>query len=140
MRFVPSTASPQPLDYRPAALRYRSRTSAGGLLSASFVHLGLLIAALISLTPFVWLLCASIKRGEDLFAYTFLPLDHLDRLSAENFTELFRREAFGRWLINSFTSCSIFCGVGFSRLRDALSTMSARLMTALSRVCGLGPL
>src|SRR5438270_485512 len=25
-----------------------------------------------------------------------------------------------RWLINSFTSCSIFCGVGFSRLRDAL--------------------
>src|SRR4051812_35038032 len=44
------------------------------------------------------------------------------------------------WLIRSFTSCSIFCGVGFSRLREALSTMSARLMIALSLDCGFGPL
>ena len=31
------------------------------------------------------------------------------------------------------------CGVGFSKLRDALSTMSARLTIALSFVCGFGP-
>src|SRR6266566_3067888 len=63
---------------------------------AALVHFGLLVAALISLTPFVWLLCASLKRGEDLFAYTFLPWHHLKRLSTDNFTELFQKEAFGR--------------------------------------------
>src|SRR5581483_2643516 len=41
--------------------------------------------------------------------------------------------------INSLTSCSIRCGVGFSKLRDALSTISARLTIALSFVCGFGP-
>jgi ABC-type glycerol-3-phosphate transport system permease component len=65
------------------------------------VHFFLLIAALLSLTPFAWLVCASIKRGDDLFAYTFLPWDHLNHVSLGNFTELFHRESFGTWLVNS---------------------------------------
>src|SRR3977135_879822 len=44
-----------------------------------------------------------------------------------------------RWLIKSVTSCSIFAGVGFSKLREALSIMSARLMMGLAFVCGFGP-
>ena len=37
----------------------------------------------------------------------------------------------------SLTSCSIFWGVGFSRLREALSTASARLMIPLSLILRL---
>src|SRR5207248_1978019 len=71
------------------------------IVGFSFVHLALLLAAMVSLTPFLWLICASLKRGQDLFTYTFVPWDDLTRLTAENFRLLFRREAFGRWLVNS---------------------------------------
>src|SRR5437764_1362588 len=71
------------------------------LIAATAVHFALLVAAIVSLVPFLWLICASLKRGEDLFTYTFLPWDHLNRLTTGNYTALFRRETFGRWLINS---------------------------------------
>src|SRR5207248_679521 len=45
--------------------------------------------------------CASLKRGEDLFAYTFLPWPHLSSLTLDNFRVLFRREGFASWLLNS---------------------------------------
>jgi ABC-type glycerol-3-phosphate transport system permease component len=64
------------------------------------VHTLLAIAAVVSLVPFVWLLCASIKTGEDLYTYTFLPND-LRRLTLENYALLFKRQFFGRWIVNS---------------------------------------
>ncbi len=45
--------------------------------------------------------CAALKTGSDLFSYTFLPWDHLNRLTFANFQQLFTGESFGRWFINS---------------------------------------
>jgi ABC-type glycerol-3-phosphate transport system permease component len=70
-------------------------------LPVTAVHFALLVAAMVSLTPFLWLLCATFKNGDDLFAYTFLPWSHLGTLTTENYTLLFQKEAFGRWLVNS---------------------------------------
>jgi ABC-type glycerol-3-phosphate transport system permease component len=67
----------------------------------AFVHMMLLFAAMISLVPFIWLLCACFKRGDDLFDYTFLPWKHLGQLTFANFVSLFRRQFFGRWIVNS---------------------------------------
>ena len=67
----------------------------------SLVHLGLLIAAGISLVPFVWLISASLKTNEDFFVYSFLPWDDLSRLTFDNYRRLFQRTQFSTWLINS---------------------------------------
>ena len=60
--------------------RKRRKEIVGGVL----VHLVLLAAALIALAPFAWMLCATIKREEDLFRYTFLPWGNFDRLTLNN--------------------------------------------------------
>ena len=65
------------------------------------LHVVLVFLAGVSLMPLLWLVCATVKRGDDLFAYALLPWDHLDRLTLNNFRELFARESFGRWLLNS---------------------------------------
>jgi arabinooligosaccharide transport system permease protein len=77
---------------------YRRRQE---LLGGFLVHFVLLVAALIALTPFVWMMCATLKRREDLFGYVFLPWDNLHRLTLDNFRALFTKEPFARWLINS---------------------------------------
>jgi multiple sugar transport system permease protein len=101
MQLVSSQPSPAPLDYLPAPRRDRPTVKTGRIFAASAVHFALLVAALISLTPFVWLICATFKTGDDLFAYTFLPWEDLGRLTSDNFRALFRKEAFSRWLLNS---------------------------------------
>jgi ABC-type glycerol-3-phosphate transport system permease component len=65
------------------------------------VMLPLTAAAALSLMPFAWLLCATVKRGDDLFAYPFLPWHDLSRLTLGNFVSLFVNQPFGRWLVNS---------------------------------------
>jgi ABC-type glycerol-3-phosphate transport system permease component len=65
------------------------------------IHVALVAAAAISVAPIAWLICASVKRGEDLFTYTFLPWNNLSSLTLSNFTSLFTRQAFGNWLLNS---------------------------------------
>ena len=65
------------------------------------LHALLLLLAAVFLLPFAWLLCASVKRADDLFAHAFLPWGDLSRLTLGNFRELFRRQPFGRWLVNS---------------------------------------
>ena len=37
------------------------------------MHLVVAVLAVISLTPFVWLICATFKTSEDFFTYAFLP-------------------------------------------------------------------
>lgn len=72
------------------------------------IHLALLIAAALSLIPFIWLACASLKRGEDFFTYTFLPWDDLSRLSLESYRQLFTEHPFLVWMLNSlFLASSI---------------------------------
>ena len=65
------------------------------------LHATLLAAAAVMLLPFAWLICASFKRGEDLFTYTFLPWDDLGRLTLDNYRALFADHPFGSWMLNS---------------------------------------
>jgi len=71
------------------------------LMGGILVHLVLAVAALIALTPFAWMICATLKRQEDLFTCMFLPWGHSERLTLDNFYALFTKEPFGRWLLNS---------------------------------------
>jgi ABC-type glycerol-3-phosphate transport system permease component len=75
------------------------------------LHVALLVAAAVSLSPFIWLICACFKSGNDLFNFTFLPFSRhgilFSRLSLSNFTRLFQENQFGRWMLNSiFLSCA----------------------------------
>ena len=79
-------------------LDHETPRTSRGFASSFFVHLALCAAAALSITPFIWLLCASVKRGEDLFAYTFLPWPHLGALTLDNFRSLFSRQAFGKYI------------------------------------------
>ena len=76
--------------------------------AAALLHAGLLAIALMTLVPFVWLLCATLKQPGDFFAYTFLPWDHLNNLTLENYRELFRQEPFALWMINSLFLASTY--------------------------------
>src|SRR5687768_13651934 len=85
------------METLPLQKKRQRRRLAGGVL----VHTVLLAAAVIALTPFVWMICATLKREQDLSTYIFLPWRNLDRLTLDNFVSLFRKEPFGRWLLNS---------------------------------------
>src|SRR5687768_16043852 len=85
------------METLPLQKKRQRRRLAGGVL----VHTVLLAAAVIALTPFVWMICATLKREQDLSTYIFLPWRNLDRLTLDNFVLLFRKEPFGRWLLNS---------------------------------------
>src|SRR6185437_1087993 len=71
------------------------------------LHLALLLIALLYLAPFLWLICACFKGGQDVFRYTFLPWNHLRNLTLDNFRVLFSHESFGRWLVNSLFISSV---------------------------------
>jgi len=63
-------------------------------------------AAAITLVPMVWLLAASLKRPEDLFTYTFFA----PRITFESFRDLFTKEPFARYLVNSvFVTSTVVC-------------------------------
>ena len=55
------------------------------------VHLPLVLGAIVSMLPMFWLVCATLKTGDDLFRYDFLPWDHLRRLTLDNFRQLIAR-------------------------------------------------
>jgi len=75
------------------------------------IHAALIVFALVSLAPLVWLVCATLKRGDDLFTYAFLPWDRLQNLSLQNFRDLFAKESFGRWVVNSIFLASTHTAV-----------------------------
>lgn len=84
-------------------LQHGRRTSLGASI---ITHVVLTAAALLAMTPFVWIICASFKQQEDIFTAVFLPSD-LSRLTLENFTTLFTKIPFGRWLFNSLFLASM---------------------------------
>lgn len=66
------------------------------------------LGALLTLLPFVWLLCASVKSSEDFFVYNFLPHEAdawwnilVDRITLSNFHKLFSEIHFHRYALNS---------------------------------------
>src|SRR4030088_3544231 len=90
------------LAYEPRPLPQKTRRMAPAQTAGSIgLHLLLIVLAVLSLIPFAWLICATFKSNEDFFAYTFLPWHHLDRLTTSNYHELFIRQPFARWMLNS---------------------------------------
>jgi ABC-type glycerol-3-phosphate transport system permease component len=71
------------------------------------LHSAVAALALLIISPLLWLLCAAFKSGPDLFAYSFLPWNHLNHLTLDNFRQLANQQPFFRWLANSlFLSCA----------------------------------
>lgn len=69
------------------------------------LHALLIVLALLTLIPFVWLVCATFKTKGDSFKYTFLPSD-LSHLTLENYSSIFQQQPFFTWMINSiFLAC-----------------------------------
>src|SRR4051794_40091762 len=93
-------AEPKPLTYQPAPPISR-RIDWTAVIQSAALYLVLIGLAVLCLVPFLWLICASFKRQEDLFGYAFLPWDHLEALTLQNFRSLFTRIPFPRWLFNS---------------------------------------
>jgi multiple sugar transport system permease protein len=63
----------------------------------SLVYVLLISGAVLTLIPMVWLVAATIKSPDDLFAYTFFAKTH----SLENFRDLFDKMPFFRYMLNS---------------------------------------
>src|SRR5690349_17141176 len=82
-------------------LRQPMQNSSAKLDRSIWLHLLLVVLAVICLIPFFWLICASFKKQEDLFSSSFLPWHHLNALTLENIRTLFTRIPFPRWLFNS---------------------------------------
>jgi ABC-type glycerol-3-phosphate transport system permease component len=57
----------------------------------------LVLLAVLTLVPLIWLIAAATKSNEDLFSYTFFS----PRPTTQNFTDLFQTVPFGRYLLNS---------------------------------------
>ena len=82
-----------------------------------FIFSGITFAACLTLIPFVWLLCASLKTPDDFFVYNFLPhatdkwwIILWDRISFINFYNLYETLHFHRYAINSiFISSTQTC-------------------------------
>jgi ABC-type glycerol-3-phosphate transport system permease component len=113
-------------DPLPPPIDRRRRGRARGPIDAPLLatHLMLLVLAAISLVPFAWLVCASVKTNADLFRYLFLPHGPADaastaaieqakhhlpgtRLTFDHYAALVATKPFVRWLLNSFfVSCA----------------------------------
>jgi multiple sugar transport system permease protein len=68
----------------------------------------LIAAALLNMLPLLWLICAAFKQSQDVFAFSFLPWGHLDRLTLANFSELLHHQPLGRWMLNSIFLASTY--------------------------------
>lgn len=79
-----------------------------GTLTTGATYTALVFFSLITLIPFAWLICGSLKRTEDFFAFTFLPLsDGLfgiawERLTLTSFTRVLFELDFTNSILNSF--------------------------------------
>lgn len=86
------------------------KTRAGSTL---VIHALLLAAAALVLTPFVWIVCASLKHNEDFFSAAFLPVSpdtgaiDLSRLTADHFHRLLTTLGIARALLNSLYLSSV---------------------------------
>ena len=80
------------------------------------VYLFLAVAAVVMLTPLVWLVAACVKHPDDLFSYLFFPPP--GRLSLANFRDLFDLVPFERYLMNSLfvTSAAVMIQLFLSSL------------------------
>lgn len=81
------------------------------LVKTGVLHLVLLFLGAICFIPFVWLVCASLKGRGDFFGSTFLPWGNLDRVTLDNYRDLYSRRPFGAWMLNSLWVTSVHTAV-----------------------------
>jgi len=88
----------------------------GSRPSRILLYAALTFAAVVMLTPLVWLVAACVKHPDDLFSYLFFPPP--GRLSFQSFRDLFSAIPFGRCLMNSFfvTCVTVMVQLFFSSL------------------------
>src|SRR4051812_24462789 len=77
------------------------------------VYAALVLCAIITLIPFVWMLTSALKNQHDYFASFFLPRGDgwlgvaWNRLTLENFRRLFTEFPIGRAMLNSWMLASV---------------------------------
>ena len=93
-------------------------STGGGILVRTWkiaAYSMLVVFSIITLTPFFWLLCSSLKSAHDFFGSIFLPAGDgffgiaWSRLTLENFRELFGEELFVRQVMNTVFLASVTC-------------------------------
>jgi len=91
--------------------RIRTITGARALLA-----LVLVVCAVISLTPIVWLIAATTKSVDDMFHYTFFP--PISAMTSANYHDLFTKSPFARYMVNSVfvSSTTVLVQLFFSSL------------------------
>jgi ABC-type glycerol-3-phosphate transport system permease component len=100
---LPSPAPPRPSGgvSRPGRRPARQR------LATLALHAIIVPLAILTLLPFFWLVCATLKSHEDFFQYTFIPWTEPSRLTLDNYRWLFREEPFLTWMFNSLFIASV---------------------------------
>lgn len=93
------------------------------IVGTSIHHLVLLIIAIVTIYPALWVIMASLRPGTSLYSEHFLP----DRLTLEHYRDLFKLFPFGQWYLSTLKIalvsmvCSTFfvllTGYAFSRFR-----------------------
>jgi ABC-type glycerol-3-phosphate transport system permease component len=104
------------------SIRVQYAEAPGGMAgpAQALFYLTLVVLAVFTLTPLVWLACAAFKGQGDMWTFTFLPYGEVPNADGTmraaqptlvNFSALFGKWGFGRNLLNSFfltaTSTSI---------------------------------
>jgi multiple sugar transport system permease protein len=110
------------------------------------IYAGLVFFGLLTLIPFVWLLCAAFKTNADVFASNFLPLGDgflgvaWDRLTVRHFVRLFTDLGLGTAMVNSIflaatsallaTFCCALAGYALAKFRFAGRSLMLSLVLA----------
>src|SRR4029078_4527349 len=105
----PPTRTPKPEPPHPLLppRSPRRRIKPKNLLAAISLHAIVIPLAILSLLPFFWLICATLKTHEDFFQYTFLPWSEPGRITFGNYSWLFEKEPFLTWMFNSLFVASM---------------------------------
>lgn len=71
----------------------------------------LVVASLLTLVPFVWLICASLKSSTEFFSSSFVPLTggwpDPSKLTLDHYVRLFKELSLGQALLNSICIASV---------------------------------
>lgn len=88
-----------------------------GWIGSLTLHAVLILLALVSLTPFLWLIAATFKTNAAMFSYLLVPMQThavvvegqppVQMLTFENYIVLFRDKPFLTWLLNSLFLSSL---------------------------------
>lgn len=103
-------ARPEPANRRPAPVN-------------ALLYLLLVVLSLVFISPFVWLVLASLKPSSEVFSDQLLP----SQMTWENYAHVFQYAPIGRWLLNTLLIStlsvvlvifsSLVVAYGFARLR-----------------------